>query len=85
MTPEDAIKNIEIAIAEVEWEYPMEYAVAFEAAIEALEKQIAKKPKKTRDGNLACQCGLVVQTGFKRHNRYYCDICGQAIDWSEEE
>lgn len=37
MTAEEAIKIIEIAIAEVEWEYPMEYAIAFETAIKALE------------------------------------------------
>ena len=38
MTNQEAIENIRIAIAEVEWEYPMEYAVAFEMAIKALEK-----------------------------------------------
>lgn len=44
MTPEEAIKTIQVAIAEVEWEYPMNYSVAFETAIKALEKQIPKKP-----------------------------------------
>lgn len=44
MTPEEAIKTIQVAIAEVEWEYPMNYSVAFEMAIKALEKQIPKKP-----------------------------------------
>ena len=39
MTYEEAIETIKIAIAEVEWNYPMEYSVAFEKAIEALEKQ----------------------------------------------
>ena len=38
MTPEEAIETIKIAIAEVEWNYPMDYAVAFEEAIKALEK-----------------------------------------------
>ena len=37
MTPEEAIKTIQVAIAEVEWNYPMDYSVAFETAIEALE------------------------------------------------
>lgn len=32
MTREEAVGVIEIAIAEVEWEYPRDYAVAFEAA-----------------------------------------------------
>ena len=39
MKPQEAIETIKIAIAEVEWEYPMDYAAAFETAIEALEKQ----------------------------------------------
>ena len=38
MKPEEAIEIIKVAIAEVEWEYPMDYTVAFEEAIEALEK-----------------------------------------------
>lgn len=40
MTYEEANKTIQIAKAEVEWNYPMEYSVAFEKAIEALEKCI---------------------------------------------
>ena len=36
MTPEEAIETIKIAITEVEWNYPMDYAAAFETAIEAL-------------------------------------------------
>ena len=42
MTNEEAIKTIEVAIAEIEWNYPMDYAVAFETAISALKKQIPK-------------------------------------------
>ena len=36
MTNKEAIETIKIAITEVEWNYPMDYAVAFETAIEAL-------------------------------------------------
>lgn len=39
MTNEEAIETIKTAIAEVEWEYPMNYAAAFDMAIEALKKQ----------------------------------------------
>lgn len=39
MTREEAIETIKTAIAEVEWEYPMNYAAAFDMAIEALKKQ----------------------------------------------
>ena len=40
MKPQEAIGIMKIAIAEVEWEYPMDYPVAFEEAIKALEKQM---------------------------------------------
>lgn len=33
MTYEEAIRTIEIAKAEVEWNYPMEYQEAFDVAI----------------------------------------------------
>lgn len=39
MTCKDAIKTIKTAIAEVEWNYPMDYAVAFEKAIDALKNE----------------------------------------------
>lgn len=85
MTPKEAIKILEVAKAEVEWNYPLDYAVAIDTAIEALEKQIPKKPITTKDGNKSCSCGLVVQTGYIRNCLYYCDNCGQAIDWGDEE
>ena len=43
MKPQEAIGIMKIAISEAEWEYPMDYAVAFETAIEALEKQAASE------------------------------------------
>lgn len=39
MKPQEAVGIMKIAISEVEWEYPMDYAVAFNMAIDALEKQ----------------------------------------------
>ena len=44
MTEQESIEIIKTAQAQIEWDYPMEYAVAFDMAIEALEKQIPKKP-----------------------------------------
>ena len=38
MTNKEAIETIKIAMAEVEWDYPMDYTVAFEMAVDALEK-----------------------------------------------
>lgn len=39
MANQDAIRIIKTAIAEIEWEYPMEYAAAFDRAIEVLEQE----------------------------------------------
>lgn len=38
MTIPEAKEVIKTAIAEIEWEYPMNYAVAFDMAIDALDK-----------------------------------------------
>ena len=93
MTNKEAIKTINIAAAEVEWDYPMDYQVAFEMAIDALEKQVQKKPIKTKIATLnkspeaiswesihccpRCKSNLVSQ--YK-----YCPQCGLMIDWSDE-
>ena len=42
MTSREAIDTIRTAIGQVEWEYPMDYAAAFDMAIQALEKQEAR-------------------------------------------
>lgn len=52
-------------------------------AIEALQKQLPKKPKKFGNGDLACSCRLIIQRKNRRTCLYYCHNCGQAIDWSE--
>lgn len=87
MTAEETISILKIAIAKVEWNYPMDYAVAIETAIQALEKQMPKKvlnlmlnadgkPTKVFKGICPyCQCIV---------NNEYCSRCGQALDWSDE-
>lgn len=42
MTLEEAIETIKLAQAQIEWDYPMDYAVAFDMAISALQEQEAK-------------------------------------------
>lgn len=75
MTNEEAIKTIEIAIAEVEWNYPMDYAIAFENAISAHEKQIPKKHFKNE-----CKCIVdyemlykAIENKCKSKNCYFHD------------
>ena len=95
MTAERAIKIIEIAIAEVEWEYPMEYAVAFETAIETLEKTIAKAPvygdyDEDDDGEelipykATCPtCGYEFEFGtWNEEENHHC-VCGQKMRWDD--
>ena len=83
MTNEEAIKTIKIAIAEVEWNYPMDYAIAFENAISALEKQIPKKVnislKGTTGWNTKCHCPNCKSMVSHGKN---CFNCGQALDFN---
>ena len=94
MTNKEAIETINIAMAEVEWDYPMDYTVAFEMAIDALEKQMPKKPIKwTKIATLnkspeaiswesihCCpRCKSNLASQYK-----YCPQCGLEIDWSDE-
>ena len=60
-----------------------EHIKSIEIAIQALEKQIPKKPDFTEDKEFAlCPCcngkGLL-------NKQKYCDNCGQKLDWSNEE
>ena len=89
MTPEEAIGIVRCAIGEVGWSYPIDYAEAFEVAIEALEKQIPKKPIPAEEQNAryamkyTCpSCGKhFTGTGIAD----YCYHCGQALDWSDDK
>ena len=87
MIYEEAIETIKIAKAEVEWNYPLAYQIAFDMAIEALSKQIPKKPKYESEigreiGLRYCpNCGIrFIRWGFN-----FCSNCGQHIDWRDEE
>ena len=59
-----------------------EEVMAMKMAIEALEKQIPKKPD--LDGGVYCPCCL---HEFKENydETRYCPNCGQALDWSDTE
>lgn len=83
MTPEEAIKTIELAKAEVEWNYPMDYAVSFEMAIKALEKQIPKTPLESDRKIRYCEVFKCPNCDFEFSGRIsnYCYRCGQALDW----
>jgi frataxin-like iron-binding protein CyaY len=57
-----------------------------QVTIEALEKQVAKKPRADNEDWLCCRnCGETFSliNGLNKRNRY-CGNCGTKIDWSEE-
>ena len=89
MTAEEAIKTIQVAIAEVEWEYPLDYSIAFETAIEALEKQIPKKPINEECYYICPRCrdDLGVSDDdifiYELSMPKYCSNCGCVLDWTE--
>ena len=94
MTPKEAIKILEIAKAEVEWNYPLDYAIAIDTAIEALEKQIPKKPIiKPWSPAICPSCGeelaISLGDGYYSHRIIltHCPNleCLQRLDWRDEE
>ena len=64
-------------------------AKAYDLAIEALEKQMPKKPISTKGkyGHTECVCcGWVVESFCGDLEQYpFCPNCGQAIDWEVSE
>ena len=88
MTPEEVIKTLEVAKAEVEWDYPMDYAVAIDEAIKAIDKQIPKKPEPKKDASgeyYVCPICGVYQEYLTDGKPPYCVNCSQALDWQEVE
>lgn len=83
------LEKIEAAINFVDYCTPAETNEDVELAgiaIEALEKQIPKRPLggfdfANNEYKICCKCSAIVKDGEWRAN--YCPDCGQAIDWSE--
>ena len=85
MTNIEAIKLIEISKAEVEWNYPMDYQIAFDMAIEALKKyeQLRIFLKSLMANNLCVAMGNYTSSIIKEfadklkqdfgYNDYYCE------------
>lgn len=80
MNLKDVIKTLEVAKAEVEWNYPMDYAVAIDEAIKAIDKQIAKKPIGDLHSVPHYRCPTCKGT-LSMYHTSFCKCCGQAINW----
>lgn len=90
----EAIEVLEVAEAEVEWNYPLDYAINIDLAIEALKKEVSKKPYLQQDeqGNDCLECpncdsfiGYSYDCKDEHYQINYCPYCGQRIDWEEEK
>ena len=74
---------------------PQKRAEALDIAIQALEKQIPKKPimkqyfEDLEDEYLCCPtCGEILTDRIPADNKtfyFHCMNCGQKFDWSDEE
>ena len=100
MTEQEAIKEL-YKIRPRGGIIPQKRADALEMAIQSLEKQIPKKPNKTIDSSWGTQkeahtCPVcdyyLTEVHFIEPQKIesnkkitYCETCGQAIDWSDEE
>ena len=96
MTTQDAIIAIKLLKPDIEWDLSLEYQEALDEAIEALEKQIPKKPDRIKDKYgistyylycPSCKNWIGIWNERLQHgdmyntsNRLICPYCGQAID-----
>ena len=83
MNLKEVIKTLEIAKAEVEWDYPMDYAVAIDEAIKAIDKQIPKNPEIEGEYYICPVCGVYQE--ISEGNPPYCINCGKRLLWEAEE
>ena len=81
MTNQEAINIIKTAIAQIEWNYPMDYAAAFDKAITALSAQEPMVP--VYDQLLTQEIPRCGKCGYRlvKGNDKYCCRCGQAVKW----
>ena len=88
MKPKEAIDTLKALCAAVEWDFPLDYAAAIDAAIEALEKQVPKKPTGDHYAHMRCpSCNHKIPSGMgssSRRRDNWCNYCGQKICWEGE-
>ena len=82
MTESEAIKLIENDLKLHSKDLSSKYKNGLRMAIQALEKQIPKKPK-TDDRYVMHICPWC--NDFVKVSHNYCQNCGQKLDWSEED
>lgn len=82
MTPQEAIKTFKTVVVYAPEKYENKYYKAIMLAIEALEKQIPKKPLKNYGGGYRCPNCQMKHLNPDWVGVKHCD-CGQALNWSD--
>ena len=89
MTDEEAIREVRFNMSTIGLSDKAAKRVveARDMAINALEKQIPKKPHKNFEkfSGVWCSCGKYLGKGYFVDKPSYCTDCGQKLDWSDEE
>ena len=85
MTYEEAIKHFKSLQKRYTKEHNGRMCEKVNLALEALEKQIPKKPTMGKYGHTECACcGWIVESFCGDLEQYpFCPNCGQAIDWED--
>lgn len=92
MTESEAIEELKYDCKELGKAIPCDtswgssFENAYRIAIQAIEKQIPKKPQKTFEKLIGvwCSCGKYFVKGYFVDNPNYCPNCGQKLDWNDE-
>lgn len=93
MTPQEAIQFLKETIAGCHILRDRQLKAVCEVSINALEKQIPKKPYKRKEHKqndyycAICKCYLGDEMELQNAclQPKYCEHCGQALDWSDTE
>ena len=87
MIESEAIELIEKDLKLHSKDLSSKYKNSLRMAINALEKQIPKKPHKNFEkfSGVWCSCGKYLGKGYFVDKPSYCTDCGQKLDWSDEE
>lgn len=90
MTNKEAIEVIRMAIAQVQWDWPMDYAAAFDKAIESLELHPVAKGRWERpepdgvityDQHAYAQCSACKKKSYLGRPDNFCRHCGANMTW----
>ena len=89
MKAQEAVEALKYMISDDCTDTQVDFIEEIETAINALEKQIPKKPIEDGYYDEPCVCpncgGNVINQADNDYHFFYCHYCGQHLDWSDIE